>query len=578
MFLLLAFLLLFLLLPGTLQFDLINYNIILSAPSNSSVFVIVDDVTYPLYFDTTSSLVFRGEAPIAKYRYKYGYTDHSNLISVSEHFHRSPLSNVTTTPNHFFNRENDVYNLDHLLQYVSSSLSRPNLHILEQIPTIHLQGDQKAIDTMHNNQLGDGASVKMKISYISLHDTHNFNDVSVTLAGRSSRWVPKLSYKLKLKKNDNLFGYRHLKLRALSHDPSYIRECIAYYILKAAGIVTTGFSYIRVFINNTPIGLFGIIETFQDPWVAVTFGNGSANYISGFMYQGTGFAIDSNNEVFISDLRYEGTNLTKYIIGQYKVKTAPFSRKDLIVYEGLQNFTKFVNESTVLNRTLAEWENLLNVDNFLKAMAVEDLLGLSDGYMTMADNYYLYQDLTTGRYTYIPADLDTSMGICLYNISLMTSGNMTDHPGLTTRPLTKKLLSYKEYMAAYESKLYQFAQDLVNPAVLFPFIDSIVNMIRLDVEWDLSLKRMGNRTLPTSQDGFNTSLILSKMLPGFQMIDWKTISNLSFDQALEGPSSPATNNESVKTFISKKYAAIMKAYKKSSSPPLSAATSILLLS
>lgn len=74
-----------------------------------------------------------------------------------------------------------------------------------------------------------------------------FDNVDVSLAGRSSRWIPKLSYGLKLdKKNDTtLFGYKNLKLRALGLDPSYVRENLVYHVLEATGVPASGFSYVR---------------------------------------------------------------------------------------------------------------------------------------------------------------------------------------------------------------------------------------------------------------------------------------------------------------------------------------------
>jgi hypothetical protein len=69
----------------------------------------------------------------------------------------------------------------------------------------------------------------------------------MSLAGRSSRYISKLSYGLKLKKksSDNLFGYKNFKLRALGMDPSYVREYVALSTVKSVGLAATGFSYVR---------------------------------------------------------------------------------------------------------------------------------------------------------------------------------------------------------------------------------------------------------------------------------------------------------------------------------------------
>ncbi|KAI9480423.1 MAG: coth protein-domain-containing protein [Benjaminiella poitrasii] len=549
------------------QNDIIKYNVIMPAPSNQSVVVLVDDKAYPLKASEKSALVFCGEAPNSQNGYRYALVDSSrqNVISTVEAFTRSPLHNISSTPNQFFNRTHDINVLHRLPQILDPLPSihriKSDLHILEQIPTIHIHGSQEAVDLLHKDQLDD-SSVKMDVSYISLNDIYNFEEVTVSVAGRSSRWVPKLSYKLKFKKKHTLFGYRHIKLRSFGHDPSYIRECIGYNVFNSVGIPTTGFSYVRLFMNKKPIGLFGLIETYQDPWTSNVFADGKEDYTSGHLYQGTGFSLQNiTTPVAISDLRYEGDNLTAYSLGQYKVKAGP-SRKTLDAYKDLQKFTKFINESTVRTMPEYEWEKKLDVDNFLRAMAIEDLLGLSDAYMTMADNYYLYQDPNqNNKFTYIPADIDTSLGICMFNISLMTSGNFIEHPGLPYRPLTKKLLSYKSYIERYEGMLNMFSKELVNPSVIFPFIDDVIRMIRPEVEWDQSLPRVGNRTLPNDPLFQDPAVFLDNMLPGFLATDQLIIFNETFDEAIEGFSTD-NNTLSVKPFIQQKYDRITQLYNK----------------
>lgn len=113
------------------------------------------------------------------------------------------------------------------------------------------------------------------------------------------------------------------------------------------------------------MGLYGLIETFQDPWAAATFAEGDTSYVSGSLYQGTGYMY-ADNEFFISDLRYEGSNITRYNNGQYKVKAGP-NKKSVEAYTNLQEFTKFINESLVEKTPTDEWESRLNVDGFLRA-------------------------------------------------------------------------------------------------------------------------------------------------------------------------------------------------------------------
>jgi spore coat protein CotH len=152
-------------------------------------------------------------------------------------------------------------------------------------------------------------------------------------------------------------------------------------------------------------------------------------------------------------------------------------------------------------------------------MAVEDMLGFSDGYMTMADNYYVYNDPENpGRMIYIPTDMDTTLGISLFETSLMESGNYSEHPGFNLRPLTSKLFSNRGLLRSYQDKFKKLSQSLVNPSVMDPFIDNIVQVIQPDVDWDLTLPRLGEASVQgLNISGIDTMGNFSDFLPpGFK--------------------------------------------------------------
>ena len=80
-----------------------------------------------------------------------------------------------------------------------------------------------------------------------MKDVETFENVKVSLSGRSSRLFSKLSYGLKLKKknDDNLFGFKNIKLRALAYDPSFVREYVAYSVVNSVGLAASELTYVR---------------------------------------------------------------------------------------------------------------------------------------------------------------------------------------------------------------------------------------------------------------------------------------------------------------------------------------------
>lgn len=182
-------------------------------------------------------------------------------------------------------------------------------------------------------------------------------------------------------------------------------------------------------------------------------------------------------------------------------------------------------------------------------MALEVLLGYSDGYLTMVDNYYVYQNLQTKKFFWIPSDMDLTLGSTMFNISDMWSGDYQTFPGIEKRPLTTQMLKVPQFQQTYNELLKNLTNALVNPAKTNDFINDIVGMITEDVAWDKTLPRVGTDIMSSLMSGLNnannTSSIL-KDIVGEGMpngIDLATAENfgkrvnasISFLTAVNGP-------------------------------------------
>jgi hypothetical protein len=156
----------------------VTYNVITAAPADSTVAVIVDNVTFPLSVDY--GILYHGEAPAAKVGYSYAVIDTVNNNAIlSEPFLRPPLGEGQSTPNAFFNRSIDKYDLVTLPQALEPLSSihkiKSDLHIPNQIPSIHIYGNASAIDYLHKNQLED-LEVELSVTYIRfVHTTSSIH-------------------------------------------------------------------------------------------------------------------------------------------------------------------------------------------------------------------------------------------------------------------------------------------------------------------------------------------------------------------------------------------------------------------
>lgn len=273
----------------------------------------------------------------------------------------------------------------------------------------------------------------------SPHDVKSFEDVTLAIAGFSTRSLPKLSYKLKLPKDGgDLYDYRRFKLRSMGIDISYMREELAYAIVESIGLPSARYSYARVFFNNQALGLFGFADNFKNPWPRNVFHGGKkkgfdqgALYVAGpnfnanpsMLPDALGNATTNSSQSGVgqiklnstvspseSDLSYLGDNITEYTM-QYAVREDPSS--------GSANFTRimelcrFISEqpnTTSDDAAIDLWNEKIDVTSFLRGIAFEIVTSQSDAYLANGNNYLLYDDLENERIVYSNQDFDISMG------------------------------------------------------------------------------------------------------------------------------------------------------------------------
>lgn len=402
--------------------------------------------------------------------------------------------------------------------------------------------------------------------YYSPNDVKAFQTISLKISGHSTRGMKKLSYKFKLPKNQDLYGYRTIKLRSMSIDPSYMREQLAYGIANSVGLPTSQYSYVRVYINDQAIGLFGLSEAMTGPWLRNEFGNGSKEFRQGTLFvgdpseghdifnsSGNDFAgldqmgIEGNDSQQKNgshgrtvggdtvpsascDLSFLGNNITLYEAGQYSVKEDPtvgtpnFTR--------IMDLTRFVSEqpsTNVNNSVVSLWQEKIDITSFLRGLAFEIVISDSDAYLTMANNYILYNDLQNERLVFSAQDFDISMGNTMFNVSKIHGGNYTEFPGFQSRPLMSKLLAVPQFKQDFEQLLVNITKELVNPKILGSRIDTLVEMLKDDVVWDKSLPRVGAPLLLNELGGGNSNQTNSSSSFDKRSID------IPFHTAINGP-------------------------------------------
>lgn len=300
-------------------------------------------------------------------------------------------------------------------------------------------------------------------------------DVGFRVRGNTSRAAIKKSWKLSFNKfvpGRKFHGLEKFNLNGEHNDVSIIRSKLAWDLLKEMEVPSSRAHYVHLKINDGSQveGIQIHVEQVDEEMVQAWFGNKTGNLYK-CLYKGER-----------ADLRYvwPGTPETYQNLGDGE--TYQEQNQDLPDYTDLANLIDFINNSDDDNfrETLID---RFSIDNFLRAMAVDIVIGNWDNYWFGANNYYLYHNTDTDRFEYIPYDLDNTYGVDFLGIDWATrpyigwgDGGYGSSGG-ELPPLIARVLSVPEY----EEQIRRYVLMLIEEPFLLgeqePSIDAIHALI-----------------------------------------------------------------------------------------------------
>ncbi|KAG0060930.1 hypothetical protein BGZ92_006611, partial [Podila epicladia] len=162
-----------------------------------------------------------------------------------------------------------------------------------------------------------------------------------------------------------------------------------------------------------------------------------------------------------------------------------------------------------LSRGVEFWNSRLDLEGFLRCMAMEYLGGNWDAYWLSGNNYFMYFNPTEGRWQFIPTDFDRTFGGEASDGKpdnmVTTYDNFADPKSVDDFPLVNKLIyENKEIKARFEQILLRIINGVLNPEALEPRINAYKDMIADEAKWDYSLDRSQNvgKTVDATIDKF----------------------------------------------------------------------------
>jgi spore coat protein CotH len=326
---------------------------------------------------------------------------------------------------------------------------------------------------------------KVDVLYVADGNVTEINDVGIRTKGNDySRRPPEdasgnvipVHYMLKFNETFDLLPgteeYDALKTREVfnieqllmkwnnTNDPSYTNEVYSYEALRQAGVPMPRASWaeVRIVIEGRieQVTLYKIFEHYDEEFIRKHLQETPTKTV-GDLYKGLWSAtldpIQSSEEYGVRDWE---TN--------YRPLYGRETNKLSTDYTTLVDFSWGINIGD-LDARKEFIEANFNIDNFMRASAMNVLLGNPDDYRSNANNFYYYFD-EDGYMTYLPFDLDNSLGSGwaghegFINYTLGNDIYEWNWPDWMPcgKPLWDNTIVYEEYQLLYEQYLLEFIE------------------------------------------------------------------------------------------------------------------------
>ncbi|MBI4910141.1 MAG: CotH kinase family protein [Acidobacteria bacterium] len=283
----------------------------------------------------------------------------------------------------------------------------------------------------------------------------------------------------------NFLGLKKLNLNNFDLQPDFMREKLLH-DLAGNYIAALRSVYVRLYVNDAFYGLYLAVE--QPDMVMMRSRWGSSE--DGNLYEGE----ERMGAGSRPNLSYLGAAQSAYE-SVYLLKSN----------EEKNDFSRLIQFLDILNNTPAgelpsSIESIADIENWMYAMALNNLVVNLDSYLGAAAEYYLYDRTLDSKFIHIQWDHNESFGITGDGTPRLTSPATTDPfylPTATTgggpgggnaasnaRPLLEKLWAVDEYKRLYLRALAQFIREGFAPQTISARVTQLASLIRSHVTED----------------------------------------------------------------------------------------------
>jgi spore coat protein H len=324
----------------------------------------------------------------------------------------------------------------------------------EEVPRIDIIIGEAALNDLYNNPYSDNEYLA-QFSFTRNGTLEEVEDVGIRFRGNTSRDKQKKSFRISFNtfaQGRDFHGLEKMNLNAETNDVSLVRSKLCWELFRLLGVPGSRCNHVLLYINGEFYGVYVDTEHIDEKFVRSRFGTNDGNLYKCRWPAGlTWLGADQDAYKFVQGDR----RAYELRINEEWDDYADLARLIEVIDGGGGDLEP------------GELERVFNVQQYLKVMAVDVMTGNWDGYIGNRNNYYLYRDPATGRFEYIPYDLDNTFGIDWLGVDW--SDRSIYHWNRDEVPLYEKVLgveAYKEQYTAYIKKLAaymasgQFSQEV----------------------------------------------------------------------------------------------------------------------
>jgi spore coat protein H len=279
-------------------------------------------------------------------------------------------------------------------------------------------------------------------------DGQTYKDIGLRYKGGGSYVMSagrlKRNLKVDLDRHDaaqKFHGLKAVNLNAGVMDPTHVKEALAFAVFRDAGLPTPRTAFAEVYLtvpgkyDKELVGTYTLIEQVDKTFLKDRFKSAKGLLMKPEVRFGAGVR---------GPLAYQGDDWAPY-----KASLLPKDEATRAQAERMIAFVKLIERGTD-EQFRKEIGNYLDIDNYLRFLAVTALLANLDSFFVGGHNAYLYLHPETNKVVFLPWDLDLAFGgfFLLGQPDQQADLSLT-HPYPGEHRLTDRLLAIPEMADRY---------------------------------------------------------------------------------------------------------------------------------